>query len=72
MSSRRAVVKRITDAAKRRDIKFKWDKEGGNHTHYLLDGLLIPIPRHRTIDEYLVLKIYKECEPKLGERWWRK
>jgi len=41
------------------------------HDAYSLDGLIIPIPQHREIGEGLADDIRKECEPKLGRRWWR-
>lgn len=47
-------------------------REGANHTVYALDGLRIPVPRHRDIDEQMAQIIYRECEPKLGAKWWRK
>ena len=31
-----------------------------------LDGLIIPIPRHRELGEGLADEIRRECEPKLG------
>jgi hypothetical protein len=53
-------------------MDFTVAREGGRHTVYSLDGLMIPIPRHREIGEGLTEAIYKECEPKLGKGWWRK
>jgi hypothetical protein len=49
----RDIVKRIKREAKRRDLDFLPDHEGGNHTLYDLDGTMIPIPRHREIGEGL-------------------
>lgn len=71
MTQRREVIKRINKAA--RDADIEWDilREGANHTVYVLDGLRIPIPRHRDIAEGTTESIYKECEPKLGKDWWR-
>lgn len=47
-------------------------REGGSHTVDDLDGVMIPIPRHREIGEHLTEKIYRETETKLGRDWWRK
>jgi hypothetical protein len=33
---------------------------------YNLDGIVIPIPRHREIGEGLTEQIYREYQPKLG------
>jgi hypothetical protein len=35
-------------------------------------GARIPIPRHVEIDDNLAEQIFKECEPELGERWWKR
>jgi hypothetical protein len=64
------VIKRITKAAKAAGLTFELRREGANHAIYSLGGLMIPIPRH-DIDNRLVEQIYKECEPKLGRRWWK-
>lgn len=47
-------------------------REGAKHTIYLIDGVMIPIPRHSEIDRYTAEAIYKECEPILGKGWWRR
>ena len=33
--------------------------------------LLKAIARHSEIDDQLAVEIFKECEPKLGKRWWK-
>jgi hypothetical protein len=30
-----------------------------------------PIERHREIADVIAEIIYRECEPKLGKRWWK-
>ena len=72
MSKPRDVVKRIAKEAKRLGLPFGLEREGANHTVYNLDGLMIPIPRHREIGEGLTEQIYRECQPKLGKGWWRR
>ncbi|EUA36575.1 hypothetical protein H7I87_09690 [Mycobacterium timonense] len=71
MPKRTEVVEKITKAAKKAGLSFDVQREGGNHTIYNLNGLIIPIARHQQLDGYLAIKIYKQCEPKLGKGWWR-
>ena len=71
VTRRRHVIKVIADQAKRAGLDWAEDREGGRHTIFSLDGLMIPIPRHPDIDVRTAERIYKECEPKLGRRWWK-
>lgn len=68
---RRDLIKKISKATKTAQLTWDIHREGANHTVYRLDGLMIPIPRHPDIDEQLAQLIFKECEPKLGKRWWK-
>lgn len=68
---RRDVVRTIAAAARTQDLDFIIVREGANHTVYSLDGLMIPVPRHRELDDRLARVIFGECEPKLGKGWWR-
>lgn len=70
MTKRRDVLKKISKAAAAAGVAIE-QQEGGNHTLILLDGLRIPVGRHNELDNLLVVKIYKECEPKLGKDWWK-
>ncbi|TQM16268.1 hypothetical protein [Pseudonocardia kunmingensis] len=72
MSKPRDIVKRISREAKRQNLDFALHREGANHTIYTLDGLKIPIPRHRDVNEMTTEGIYRECEQKLGKGWWRR
>lgn len=65
------LVKRITKAAKQAGLMFEVKRHGANHEVYSLDGLMIPIERHSELDNRYAEKVYKECEPKLGRRWWK-
>lgn len=65
-------MKRIAREAKAQGLGFTMDREGANHTIYMLDGVMIPIPRHREVNEMTTEGIYKECAEKLGKGWWRK
>ena len=69
MTKKKAIIKRIKQEAQRQGLQFlKAHRKGGNHDVYLLDGLMIPIPR---LIETTTIQIYKECEEKLGEGWYR-
>lgn len=67
-----SVIRNIETAAKKAGLTFEYLREGGNHTIYSLDGLIVPIARHATTDGYLEVRIYKQCEQKLGKGWWRR
>lgn len=41
---RRDVIKRIGKAAKAARSEWGIEAEGGNHTKYSLDGLMVPFP----------------------------
>ncbi|MBS4730540.1 hypothetical protein MSM1_20185 [Mycobacterium sp. SM1] len=71
MPKRTEVIDKITKGAKKAGLRLEIQREGANHTIYNLDGLMIPIARHPVVDGYLAIKIYKQCEPKLGKGWWR-
>lgn len=72
MAKTNTVIRNIERAARAAGLTFELQREGGNHTIYSLDGLIIPIARHPSIDGYLELRIYKQCQDKLGKGWWRK
>jgi hypothetical protein len=72
VTKRRDLIKTIKAAAKTQDLTFEVDHEGGRHTVFSLDGLMIPIGRHAEIDNQMAEIIYKECTPKLGRNWWRR
>lgn len=71
MPKRKVILDKIAHAAKAANIAFTVQREGGNHTIYNLDGVMITISRHANIDGHLAIKVYKQCEPKLGKGWWR-
>jgi hypothetical protein len=50
MTQRREVLKKISNAARVRGLEWSEVREGGNHTVFSLDGVLIPIARHNEID----------------------
>ena len=68
---RRDVIRRITERARETGNVWSLARKGANHDVYRLGGLMIPVPRHNELGEALTEKIFKECEPVLGERWWK-
>lgn len=68
---RRDVLKKFSTAAKSRELVWEFERNGANHDVYTLDGLIIPIPRHSEIGDRFAQEVFKECEPRLGSRWWR-
>ena len=71
MPKRAELISRIEKAAKAAEMKFMLLREGANHTIYDLDGVMIPIARHRELGQRYAETIYKQCEAKLGRNWWR-
>jgi hypothetical protein len=71
MPKRTEVIKKIQEAATARGMTFDFKRRGGNHDIYDLDGLMIPIKRHRELTDQYAEKVYRECQPKLGKGWWR-
>jgi hypothetical protein len=65
------LIREITEAARRAELKFMLLREGANHSIYDLDGVKIPIARHRELGSLYAETIFKECEAKLGKGWWR-
>jgi hypothetical protein len=65
----REVIRKIDQQARCPGIEWVMAREGANHTLYSLDGLMIPIVRHRETDDRLARKVFEECEPKLGKGW---
>ncbi|MDR3359135.1 MAG: hypothetical protein LBO20_00445 [Bifidobacteriaceae bacterium] len=69
---RKAVlVRRINRAAAISGIAWGLTRRGANHDVYRLGDLVIPVPRHQEINDRTAERIFKECEPQLGPRWWR-
>lgn len=69
---RRDLIRRIRDEARRQQVEWAIDREGRSHTLYRLGVTMIPIPRHAELDDRFAEAVFKECEPELGERWWRR
>ncbi len=71
MPKRADIISKIQKAAKSAELKFMLLREGANHTIYDLDGVMIPIARHRELGQRYAETVYKQCETKLGVGWWR-
>jgi hypothetical protein len=68
---RAEILSRIEKAAKAAELKLIHVREGKQHTIFDLDGVTIPIARHREFGQRYAEIVYRQCEPKLGRGWWR-
>lgn len=68
---KRDLLRRIAKQAKLCGVEWVLHRQGSNHEIWTLGGEKIPVPRHTELGEDLAGSIFKECEPKLGERWWK-
>ncbi|HET8779624.1 MAG TPA: type II toxin-antitoxin system HicA family toxin [Agromyces sp.] len=60
------LEKRIAKLAKERGAT--WVRQGGSkHEKWLLNGVVIMVPRHREIGEMLARKIMQDCERALEQ-----
>lgn len=69
---RRDVLRRISSEAKQQGLDWRLARQGANHEVWSLDGLVIPVARHREFGNRAAEMIWRECEIKLGEGWWRR
>lgn len=68
---KRDLIKQIGDEATAQGKVWELARQGANHEVWNLDSVRIPIPRHNEVGEMLAMQIFKQCESKLGEGWWR-
>lgn len=68
---RREVLRKITKEARAQGVEWAFVRQGANHEVYSLDGVMIPIARHGEFGNRAAEMIWKECEARLGEDWWR-
>lgn len=68
---RRDVISTIKKAADAAGVAFGLARQGARHEVWTLDGDALTIPRHREINEHTAHAIFRICETKLGEGWWR-
>lgn len=69
---RRDLIQKIAKGAK--DAGVSWSRlpgGTGRHEAWECDGMRIPVPRHREINEYTAQGIMRDLEAKLGKDWWR-
>jgi hypothetical protein len=65
------LIQTIRRAASETGIDFSLERKSGDHEVWNLDGLRIPIPRHREVNEWTARAILRDAEQKLGKDWWR-
>lgn len=68
---RSEMINKINAEARRQGLSWSLKRRGGNHDIYDLDGTRIPMARHREIADRMAVVIFKQCEPRLGEEWWK-
>lgn len=68
---RRHLIGKVHDRAC--DARRGWavERRGGKHDLWRCGATVVPIPRHREINEITALQIMKTLEAELGEGWWR-
>lgn len=71
MPKRAEIIRKIEKAAQAAELKLILLREGANHTIYDLDGLMLPIARHKELGQRYAETVYRQCETKLGRGWWR-
>lgn len=65
------LLRRIGKAAREAGIPWTRLRTTGSHDVWECDGMRIPIPRHREINERTARGILRDLEEKLGDDWWR-
>lgn len=68
---RRELLSKIAAEAARRGITWELARNGARHDVYRLGGKLIPVERHRELDNSYAEMIYRECGEVFGPRWWK-
>ena len=61
------LIKQITRAAQEAGVLFELHREGGSHTVYKINGLSLPIPRHREINERTAQSILADAMKQIGD-----
>ena len=69
--NRRDVLKRIQKAVKAADLIVSI-QEGAGHTKVRVGETPTVVARHNEINEFTAIEIFKQLEPALGKRWWKK
>jgi hypothetical protein len=69
---RRALIKRIQEAAAARGLACFLTRQGGRHEFWEVGDIRLSIPRHRDINDWTAEAIMRDLERVLGEGWWRR
>lgn len=64
---RRELLRQIQKRAAARAARWEFEREGGRHSVYRLDGKIVPIPRHNEIREGTAQAILRDVEAMLKE-----
>ena len=56
--------------AQETDTPWEFVREGSGHEIWSLGSRLVPIPRHREINDETAVAILRKLEHRLGKRWW--
>lgn len=68
---RKELLDRLEAEARGRGITWTLARNGARHDVYKLGGKMIPVERHRELDNSYAEMIYRECAEVFGERWWK-
>lgn len=69
---RSAVIRRLRREARARGVPIELVRQGSRHEIWRCGHVLVPIPRHREIDETTAEDgIYRRLEDVFGPGWWR-
>jgi len=68
--NKRAVLKKIRDAAKAQGLDYR-EVELTNHTGIVVGNTRSTIGRHTEVAEGTAWAFYKQIEEELGKGWWR-
>lgn len=68
---RTEMLKRIRKAAKARGLKVS-EYPMTNHDGLTCGEVRTTVPRHTEIPDQMAETIFKQLEPALGQRWWKK
>jgi hypothetical protein len=69
---RSALIRRLRREARVHGLSLVLVRQGSRHEIWRCGHVMIPIPRHREIDETTAEDgIYRRLEGLFGEGWWR-
>lgn len=68
---RKELIDRIATEAARRGIAWTFVRNGARHDLYRLGNKMIPVERHRELDNGYAEMVYRECGDVFGRGWWK-